>query len=142
MLFGFLLFFMVVVGVIADAVKGRAPLQWLLKSPLEIIGIFGGLILVLGLCLFALSWICACSVESDALKGRNFWGRRKAIAWDDIGQIVSTRVEGMPALVVGSASSKKEIYVYVLGADLEKIHAALWQHAGPQHALTRLFRPN
>ena len=76
------------------------------------------------------------------LKGRSYWGRRVAITWADVASVKNTSVEGIPALLIGSSTSKAELFAYTLGVSIPDIYTGLYRYAGPQHMLTYTFRPS
>jgi len=102
--------------------------------------LFVGFPLAAALILFAIFRIWLCSIDTSGISGRSYWGRRNFIPWSDIGNIGHISVEGIPAVLISSASSKKEVCAYILGADLSAFHAKLIHLAGSENPLTRYFR--
>lgn len=94
-----------------------------------------------GLILYLILRVWAWSIEPSGITGRTYWGRRSRIAWSDVDKVAFVALGGIPALVVTSTTSKREVLAYTLGANMPEIHAHLFRHAGPDHVLTQWFRP-
>lgn len=97
--------------------------------------------LVLGLVLYLILWPWRLRVALAGVSGRSYIGFSRTIAWKDVGMVRPFFVEGIPALLIGSTSSNKEIVAYTLGIDIEAAYRALRRHAGEEHMLTQAFVP-
>lgn len=100
-----------------------------------------GLGVVLGPLLYLALRACAWSVTPSGFEGRRYLGPRTHIEWADITRAGHCSLHGLPALFVTSGSSEREIIAYTLGVDFPEVHEQLVRHAGPDHVLTRSFRP-
>lgn len=100
-----------------------------------------GLGVVLGPVLFLALRACAWSVTPTGIEGRRYLGPRTHIEWADIVKAGPFTLHGLPALFVTSGSSDREIIAFTLGVGFPGIHEQLVRHAGPDHVLTRCFRP-
>ncbi len=136
---GLILGFVLLLGIVVRFFKGEPFIGFLLISQLSLL--FVGLAALLGVILYVILRVWAWSVDPSGLTGRSYWGRRSHIAWKDVAKVGSVTVEGIPALVVTSATSKREVFAYTLDANIPEIHAHLFRYAGPQHVLTQWFRP-
>ena len=107
---------------------------------------YGGLVVGLGIVLGPVLYLAlrsgAWSVTPTGFEGRRYGGPRTHIEWADIGRAGLFTLRGVPALFVTSATSDREIIAYTLGVDFPAVHAQLVRHAGPDHVLTRCFRPD
>ena len=126
-------------GIVISLFKGEPFIGFLLIFQLAIL--FVGLAVVLGVFLYIVFLPWAWSVESSGLTGRTYWGRCARIAWSEVEKVAPIAVEGIPALVITSTRSKREIFAYTLGVNIPEIHKALARHAGRDHILTQCFRP-
>jgi hypothetical protein len=133
--FGFILF----LGMVVRLFKGEPLIGFLLIFQLTLL--FVGLAAFSGVLLYLILRPWACSVEPTGISGRTYWGQRSRITWDDVENVSVRVVEGIPSLVVTSASSKREVYAYILGVNIPEVYAHLARHAGPDHVLTQWFRP-
>jgi hypothetical protein len=136
---GFILGFLLLLGIAIRALRGEPFIGFMLIFQLALL--FAGLAALLGGLMYLILRVCAWSVEPSGISGRTYWGRRSCIAWTEVDKVVSVSIEGIPALVVTSANSKREVYAYTLGANVSEIHEHLSRHAGPDHVLTQWFRP-
>lgn len=136
LVFGFVL----LLGIVIRFFRGEPFIGFSLIYQLFLL--FIGLAVLLGVVLYLILRAWAWSVEPSGLTGRSYWGRRSHIAWKDVDKVGSIAVEGIPALVVTSATSKREVFAYTLGVNIQEIHAHLSRHAGPEHVLTQWFRPD
>jgi hypothetical protein len=112
------------------------------EAMLRYAAILIGLGIVLGPVLYLTLRTSAWSVTPTGFEGRRYGGPRTHIEWTDIGRAGLFTIRGVPALFVTSASSEREIIAYTLGVDFPAVHAQLVRHAGPDHVLTRCFRPD
>ena len=101
-----------------------------------------GVGIVLGPLLYLALRACAWSVTPTGFEGRRYLGPRTLIEWADIVKAGPCSLHGLPALFVTSGSSEREIIAYTLGVDFPEVHQQLVRHAGPDHVLTRVFRPD
>jgi hypothetical protein len=138
MTLGIVLGVVLTLQIVIDLFKGEAFIGFLLVFQLALF--FVGLAVALGVFLYIVLLPWAWSVESSGLTGRSYWGRRARIAWGDVDKVAPITVQGIPALVITSARSKREIFAYTLGVNIPEIHKALVRHAGQDHILTQCFR--
>jgi hypothetical protein len=87
----------------------------------------------------AISWLygrlCACSIDSEGISGRDWGGMRHRIAWTDV---ASTRViqTPIPALRIEANGGLPVLYAYCAGMPWAEIRNSLERFAGPDHDLT------
>jgi hypothetical protein len=112
------------------------------ESMLRYAAIVVGLGVVLGPPLYLALRACAWSVTPTGITGRRYMGPRTHIEWADIVKAGQFSLHGLPALFVTSATSEREIIAYTLGVGFPEVHEQLERHAGPDHVLTRCFRPD
>ncbi|WP_158637177.1 hypothetical protein [Arenimonas daejeonensis] len=113
-----------------------------IEAMLRYAAIAVGLGIVLGPLLYLALRACAWSITPTGFEGRRYLGPRTHIEWADIVKAGQFSLHGLPALFVTSGSSEREIIAYTLGVDFPAVHVQLVRHAGPDHVLTRCFRPD
>lgn len=96
--------------------------------------------LVLALSLYVLFRIGGWMILPEGIEGRSYWGRKTALAWSEIDDIVRFDQQGIPVLKISSRTSKREICACTLAVNLTSIHSQLCRHAGMDHELTQWFR--
>jgi hypothetical protein len=117
---------------IADLVKGR--LSWdKVQLAVTIICATGG---GLGLFLYAIGWAFATTISETGLSGPRLLGRHNTIAWNDVASVTAV-MEGMPALIIRSISSKKVIWMETLGLDIPDTYRSIRQYVAPDHPLAQ-----
>jgi hypothetical protein len=136
---GLVLGFVLLLGIVVRYFKDEPFIGFLLVFQLSLF--FVGLAVPLGVVLYLILRVWAWSVEPSGLTGRSYWGRRSHIAWKDVDRVGFVAIEGIPALVVTSATSKQEVFAYTLGINIPDVHTHLYRYAGPEHVLTQWFRP-
>jgi hypothetical protein len=103
--------------------------------------VFVGMGIALGALIYFIYRAYSWSIGPAGLSGRSYWGRRTRFDWEDIDKVGRYAVDGAPSLLVTSAKSKQKIIIPTFGVSVPEIHRQLVQHAGPDHILTKLFRP-
>jgi hypothetical protein len=96
----------------------------------------------LGTALFGIFWISGVTINENGLRGRTFWGRRIAIAWDEVASVRKVFVSGIPSLIVRSASSNKELWLPILGRDVRRVYLEIRTYVAPNHPLTQWLSLN
>jgi hypothetical protein len=96
---------------IVDAIKGRLTWDKALLA-VQLILVLGS---AMGLFLYGVAWAFATTVSDEGLHGPNMCGLRRTIGWDDIGTVRQVVVKGIPYLLIRSRSSKKQIWLCILG---------------------------
>lgn len=127
-------------GSLLSAFDGRAFMG--VVPQLRYAAIAIGLGVVLGPVLYFALRAYAWSITPSGIEGRRYLGPRTHIEWADIVKAGQFSLHGLPALFVTSGSSDREIIAYTLGVGFPDVHEQLVRHAGPDHVLTRCFRPD
>ena len=140
-LFGFLYVFLFGAMAIARLVQGLPIVESVPSDLWILVALLLAIPTILALVVYIGARVWAWSFDQYGVKGRSYWGRRVEIRWPDVSDVRATSVEGIPALLIGSRSSKSEIFAYTLGVDLRKIHTQLVRRAGQDHVLTQCFDP-
>jgi len=139
--FAALISIFVICDVIANLLKSR-PIHFpALEHPLRTLISTAMVAFVTGILLFAICWPWAATINEAGLRGRTFWGRSANIPWSDIGSVTEVTVKGLPSLVVASASSKRKIWLHVMGVDAANIYRHISAYAGPDNILAQWFTP-
>ena len=121
-----------------SAIRGR-PLPSLFDLMLfSVIAV--AVMLCMTLAIYGVFRLAPWSIDSVGMKGRSYWGPRRAFTWAEIADARRRYAEGIPGISVRS-SSGQEIYACVLAIDARAVYASLSANAGPAHPMTRLFEP-
>ena len=127
------------VVVITHLIRHQSPLASLRSDFWLIPVFFAAITIVFALVVYVGARVWAWSFDQYEVRGRTYFGKRISIPWPDVAEVKPTNVKGIPALLITSRSTGKELFAYTLGVDLQQIHAQLSLRAGPGHMLTQCF---
>lgn len=139
--FGVIYIALFLVSVILNVIKHRPLIASFGDAVPTVVVIFLAIPVALAAVVYLGARVWAWSFDQNGLTGRSYWGRRVAIRWSDVASVRNTSVEGIPALLIGSSSDKKELFAYTLGVSIADVYIRLYQYAGPEHVLTQAFKP-
>jgi|ERR1700720_407910 len=134
-LFGGLAAILALFAVIAQLRRGRLIALPPGDTVMRMLIALGTVTLALALFLFALFWIAAVTLDERGLRGPTIWGRRINIDWNDVASARRVVVRGLPALLIQSRSTKKEIWLYSLGLNGRTLYNQVRAFVAPSHPL-------
>ena len=140
-LLGGLIAVLMFVDVGRDLLAGRQIDFPALHSPARTLSALTLVALALAGLAFGLFWASASTLEAHGIRGFTFGGRRIHIPWLDVASVHPATLHGVPAAVVRSAASGKQIWICTLGLDAAAIHEHIRTYAGPDHVLAQWFTP-
>ena len=84
------------------------------------------------------------SIHADGVEGRDVLGRRRRLAWDEIGTAAVFADQGARTVIASHRDRSRDVQVHMalLGIDAPAVAARLAATAGPGHPLTRVFAAN
>ena len=127
---------------VAKQVFRHEPLHLSFRPDFWVVPILlAALPIALALVVYVGARVWAWSFDQYGVRGRTYFGKRISIPWSDVNDVKGTSVQGIPALLISSHTTKSELFAYTLGVDLQQIHTHLSRRAGPEHLLTQCFEP-